>query len=165
MNTKPEPHKPFEMNNKTLLLGLIALMVVVLSIGTITTIGGWGNFTIGINTPLVNATHVYDNYSVEYYGAKGDGITDDTAAIQTAFNSVPMVKFDAKTYAFTHLTYPGTLQVVQGVTKGSTVTVLNGTSNVKELINTSETIRTGGYDWRDLVIRNGTTNNQCSCYT
>jgi len=73
----------------------------------------------------------------EEYGALGDGVTNDTAAIQAAFNSGSPVLFPNKTYRASSLNVPANLHVSSpagGILKGNTgmAKILNvsGTSNV-----------------------------------
>jgi len=58
-----------------------------------TSVGGAGSIALGANTPVVYT---------EWFGAAGDGVTNDTAAIQAALTSTySTVQLLAKTYLFT----------------------------------------------------------------
>jgi len=92
----------------------------------------------------------------EDFGAKGDGSTDDTTAIQLAFNSVPtgnVLLFSPGTYLHTGLTLAKRINVV-GSGKLSTTIKNTGTGDA---ITISSGIEYGTF--RDIAIRgNGTTN-------
>jgi hypothetical protein len=61
-----------------------------------------------IVTALVSAKNVIN---VKDYGAKGDGVTDDTAAIQSAIQSNAVILFPAGTYLISN-----TIQIAAGLT-------------------------------------------------
>ncbi len=68
-------------------------------------------------TTIIN--NALNSHMVEYYGAVGDGVTDDTTAIQTALNSTDRVVFGAgKTYAIKKsLSVPSNVEIdLQGAT-------------------------------------------------
>jgi Pectate lyase superfamily protein len=60
--------------------------------------------------------------SVKWFGAVGDGVTDDTAAIQAALNSgVLQIYFPEGTYLFKNLTIPNSRMVLFGDGKWKTI--------------------------------------------
>jgi hypothetical protein len=80
-----------------------------------------------VDTPIYTA-------SVKDYGAKGDGSTDDTAAIQTCLNSVPsgsMVVFPSGTYIVSaSILFPGNIRIVGAgdSNSGTVIKVKTGTA-------------------------------------
>jgi hypothetical protein len=91
-------------------------------------------------TPLVPGGQVtpLDWVNVKTYGATGDGVTDDTSAVQAAINSGTVIYFPAGTYLVGTLTLqPGTVLIGDGsggvfepvpATMMSTLKLKNGTN-------------------------------------
>lgn len=75
-----------------------------------------------------------DFISVKDYGAIGDGVHDDTAAIQAAINSVLFIPFNATSVSQTGATiyFPRGIYLVSGLTITNTVT--NGAYNSIKLV-------------------------------
>ena len=68
--------------------------------------------------------------SVKSYGAVGDGLADDTASVQLAFNSSNVIYFPAGTYLCSRLTIPSNREIF-----GSTNAILKSTAlNNKSLL-------------------------------
>jgi len=66
--------------------------------------------------------------SVKDYGAKGDGVTDDTTAIQTALNNNGQVYFPPGVYSVSSITFPATEQTIlfdQATLLGNATTATN----------------------------------------
>ena len=57
----------------------------------------------------------------EQFGAKGDGVTDDTLAIQTAVNTGFTIVFNVATYLITSAINVGTNKHILGITRGTPV--------------------------------------------
>lgn len=78
-----------------------------------------------------------DPVNVKFYGAVGDGVTDDTAAIQTAFNTSKVIHFPAGRYIVSN-----TL-MLQGDAKitgdGPEITILQRTANYGNTFNIGTT--------------------------
>lgn len=85
---------------------------------------------VGIGAGRTQADKNLEFASVKDFGAKGDGVTDDTAAIQTALNSARQVFVPEGTYIHTQLSIPSNT-VLRGAGKGSTsLKVKDGTDQV-----------------------------------
>ena len=72
-------------------------------------------------------TTMIDKTDVRFYGAKGDGVTDDTTAIQNAINASKIVYFPAGTYIVSNLTANGT-QKIFGDGKASVISFKTGST-------------------------------------
>lgn len=82
-----------------------------------------GNLTVD-NT--VTASNLWDRSNVKWWGAKGDGVTDDTAAIQAALNAVSNVYLPSGTYAVTGLLMNANFRSLHG--EGPDASILQSTS-------------------------------------
>lgn len=82
----------------------------------------------GTNIYLVDAGD--GSVNVKLFGAKGDGVTNDTAAMQAAHATGKLVKYPAGTYLFS----PALLEIVSGgiIGEGPTQTILKGTGTGTE---------------------------------
>ncbi|AKM82523.1 TPA: hypothetical protein DD449_01740 [Candidatus Berkelbacteria bacterium] len=104
--------------NKSFIVTVSILLTFVLLLGVV------------IYRQRASAIELTTSASVMIYGAKGDGITDDTAAIQKAVNSVNFVYFPGGIYK---VSYPITLRSnvrVHGASASST--------HIKQAFNTSD---------------------------
>lgn len=113
-------------------------------------VGCSGKFAdIETNSALVNETlkvrDVIDAENVLYYGAKGDGVSDDTAAIQAAIDAAGVVFFPPGTYRISGVVVTdGTVLYSHGnatiLFDGTTSLPLRGTGST-----TSVNLLSGGY--------------------
>jgi hypothetical protein len=102
----------------------------------------------GSTTPRTLANRFADIVNVKDFGAEGNGIADDTAAIQAAINSLP--------------NKGGTIFIPSGVYKvTSTITVGNGTDSARSTKNSIELIGEGapGYGPGESSGLRNTANN------
>jgi hypothetical protein len=109
----------------------------------------------GPNTP-VNRQDVITN--VQSFGARGDGTTDDTEAIQDALNdNVGRVFFPPGTYNYTNLTIPTTSGnegglIVEGAGRYRTRLVCTAPSGFGFTFGDSGTFTTNGQEIRNLSL-------------
>lgn len=91
-----------------------------------------------INTDIENIMKLNTYVTPEMFGAKGDGVTNDTAAIQSAINSKQPVLFSSKTYVCGTVTVPNgtTLFSLSGLQEYGAGATIKLTSN---FINTART--------------------------
>lgn len=100
------------------------------------------------NTALINdalkVKEVIDSANVLYYGAKGDGVTDDTAAIQAALNAgVCHVYFPAGVYVTTaQLTYTGNNLTLEGCNATISLNSSNAADRVLVLTGNNNAVKT-----------------------
>jgi Right handed beta helix region len=86
-----------------------------------------------------------ESVSVKDFGAVGDGVTDDTAAIQAALNSVALeVSITAGTYLVTSAISPASDQVLIG--RGGVLTTSNGLFNNCINIDGKQNVRIEGVE-------------------
>jgi len=96
-----------------------------------------------------------DQVSVKDYGAVGDGVTDDTAAIQAALNSgAGTVYFPKATYKFgTGLTIPNRIQIVGA---GRNITILSYTGAGTALVSATPGVRSFDLRMQDFALTTST---------
>lgn len=70
------------------------------------------NLENNLSTLQTNLINSITFYTPEQFGAKGDGVTDDSAAIQAALNKNSVVLFTKKTYASSHSLNIGTSTIL-----------------------------------------------------
>ena len=93
-------------------------------------------FTGGVATNVQDKLEQY--VSVKDFGAVGDGVTDDTAAIQAALNSgAKYVTLDEGTFLFSAITIP-TGVILQGAGKGATILSSTSTGSAITLQNVTD---------------------------
>lgn len=96
---------------------------------------------------------------VKWFGAVGDGVVDDSAAIQKTYNSnASIVNFSNTQSSYivnTELTYPSTLKLIKG--NGSILTEASGAKfcNATGLINVT---------FKDITLRGSLTGSELSTY-
>lgn len=86
-----------------------------------------GSLTAAKFSDALKLQTIKDYVTPEMYGAKGDGVTDDTQAIQNAVNVGKYVLFGSKTYLITN-----TIQCSGNISllgNGATSTIINCTGN------------------------------------
>jgi hypothetical protein len=111
-------------------------------------IGCAGKFAdIEANTALVNdqvkALEVIDGQNVKYYGAKGDGVTDDSAAIQAALdaNAGGCVFFGQGTFVIGTPLVPATNTTIDGCGAFLLMTDANTAARVFTISNANVTVK------------------------
>lgn len=96
---------------------------------------GYG-YTIGVSNITFlqissNTPSGYAEKNVKMYGAKGDGVTDDTAAIQSAINTGGTIFLPAGTYRVTNkITIPATVSEIHGEGRKNTVVSISSDFNM-----------------------------------
>lgn len=81
-----------------------------------------GNMFKAVYDPAGYAANVFDRaVNVKWFGAKGDGVTDDTAAIQYAFNNFPEVFIPEGTFIQTSALGLPSDTIVRGAGIGKTI--------------------------------------------
>ncbi|CAG4900872.1 hypothetical protein LMG31841_02927 [Paraburkholderia saeva] len=93
-----------------------------------------------------------DVVSVKDFGAKGDGATDDTAAMQAAHTTGNLIYYPAGTYKFSTLTIP--LGGIVGDGPSKTVLTSTDTANGDTILLTAQgqVPVPGGYLFRDFLL-------------
>lgn len=107
----------------------------------------------------------FNLYGVEKYGAVGDGVTDDTAALQAAFNAASSFEnkvalVPGKTYKFSLITIPDNVQIFargailksDSSLSGSTVTITIGNNVTCDELN----VYTDGTETNTNILSIGT---------
>ncbi len=87
-----------------------------------------GGSTLFLQNSLVAELIVKDSVSAKWFGAKGDGATDDTATIQAALSAYPVVVLPAGTYLLSN-----TLKIADGKTLqgcGASTVLKSGSADV-----------------------------------
>lgn len=117
----------------------------------------------------INAPAIFDSSNVKFYGAVGDGVTDDTVAIQTALDSVDCITIPPGQYVITSTIVVPTERTIRGCGRGSiiltnadltfqltTATTLNNFSIVYNGANfaTSVGIQTSSFNFINSVYFN-----------
>ncbi len=112
---------------------MFKLQSLLLSVLFLATSGGAGSMAVPAQTPTIeNITFPDDaniiNVKAAPYHAKGDGVTDDSAAIQAAFNNTGLIYFPNGTYlvssSFVPPTRPGKVpsrRIMQGQSEAGVV--------------------------------------------
>lgn len=90
-----------------------------------------GNVTIAVKDT--------DPHNVKYYGAVGDGVTDDTTAFQTALTAVGNVYVPTGEYIISNLTLPGNGSII-GMGPGS-ILKMSGTITIDSWYATIQDLR------------------------
>lgn len=103
-----------------------------------------------VNRPITSKLN--DFVSVKDFGAVGDGITNDTAAIQAAINTNATVYLPPGTYGISSLDFRGKVSPLIGA--GFSLTTLKVLSAVTTAINLEETIDTNPnpYHFSDFTL-------------
>jgi hypothetical protein len=134
----------------------------------------WMQITQTIQPTLANSIIEFpassDFINVKNFGAKGDGVTDDTLALQKAINSTnrdyQVVYFPQGTYLVSNTIQIGRLKTIQGAAKNKTIIRLKDRSTafmqapkpvLRSMYNNNQTF---GVYIRDLTVDTGQGNSK-----
>lgn len=129
-----------------LVQGGVTKRATVTQIGTVT--------ATGATTPRTLPDRFADTISVKDFGAVGNGVTDDTAAIQAAINTSATVFFPRGTYLLTNaitISQPGQHLVGEG--RNRTVFLVTSSFNLSATAVFVAATAEPGPVWRDLRIK------------
>lgn len=130
---------------------------------TLTQIAGEANPRVNELVRKANET-----ISVTDFGAKGDGVTDDTTAVQAALDALPnpgggVVYFPAGTYRLSTWTQFSTTVDIELLGDGAVVNLVSNTTNFVKVLNsvkmTGITFQNGGSILENVTTDTGTVTN------
>ena len=111
--------------------------------------------------PNYNQVPVVNFISIQSQGARGDGVSDDTAALQSildqagAADDSVIIFFDAGTYRVTQtLKFPKTCKIVgeSYATIMSSGTFFNDINNPKPVVQVGQAGDSGNVEWSDMIV-------------
>jgi len=133
----------------TIVTGTVNYISNLASLGTSTgsTLVGTTNGNTGSITRTV-AAKLNDTVSVKDFGAIGDGVADDTAAMQAAHNTGQLIYYPAGTYVFT------TISFVQGgiIGAGNLTKLISTNANSANLITFTGTTSVNAALFKNFII-------------
>jgi len=119
--TSTDPHSQLPPDS-TLVSGTKVFSATLTTGGSqrITTIDKAASSITG-SSNSINVGALVDAFPVEWFGAKGDGVTDDTAAIQSAINAAATAGGGSVVFKVARYFTTGTFVVPSGVVLGGTI--------------------------------------------
>ena len=165
--------------NTKVLIGLIILMVGFLTIGSVTRIGNWGNFSLGVNTPrVVSSVSPWIDVTA-FDTVYANGITNNTNAIQAIINAQTADSTGNQTYILIPPKVKYLFSALTNISNGTVIMDFSGNETGKGVffIYANGTSVDGGGSYRDnnfvfassyhpgVVVRNyNTTHNAGDSY-